>query len=212
MGVAERRQREKDQRRNDIIDAAEKIIFRDGFHGASMEQVAVEAELSKATVYSYFKNKEELYFSIFMRGHDLLYKIIDTEIEKLDSTNQKIKGFLKSFIQFKKNYPDYFASFFYFSTNRIEIDDETLEMKEHRAKDQEFLKKWVDLIEKGKRERIIREDLNPISTVLLIWLQIVGMLKMYSVLCDEIQKDFNLDEDQLFEEYYNLVLNGLYRK
>ena len=92
MGVAERRQREKDQRRNDIIDAAEKIIFRDGCHGASMEQVAVEAELSKATVYSYFKNKEELYFSIFMRGHDLLYKIIDTEIEKLDSTDQKVLG------------------------------------------------------------------------------------------------------------------------
>jgi len=212
MGTAERKQREKEQRRNDIIDAAEKIIFRDGFHGASMEQVAAEAEISKATVYSYFKNKEEIYFAVFTRGHDLLFEIIDEETAKADSIKSKIKAFLKSFMVFKKKYPDYFAALFYFSTNRVELDKQTEEMKRHQEKDEVYLQKWVDLVERGKKEKLIRQDLNPIPTVLIVWLQLVGMLKIYSVISEEIQEDLHLGEDEIFEEYYNLVLHGLYRK
>jgi len=212
MGTTERKQREKEQRRNAIIDAAESIIFRDGFHDASMEQVAAEAELSKATVYSYFKNKEELYFAIFMRGHDLLFEIVDKEIENIDSTDSALRAFIKSFMIFKKKHPDYFAALFYFSTNRIEFNKDTDEARCHKEKDEKYLQKWVNLVEKGKRENLIRPDLNPISTVMIIWLQLVGMLKIYSVIADEIKEDLNLSEDEIFDEYYNLVLHGLYKK
>ena len=61
----------------------------------------------------------EIYFAIFTRGHDLLFEIIDEETTKVGSTNLKIRAFLKSFMTFKKKYPDYFAALFYFSTNRV---------------------------------------------------------------------------------------------
>jgi AcrR family transcriptional regulator len=40
MSVAERKEREKQQRRNDIIDAAEKRFFEKGFDGVSMDEIA----------------------------------------------------------------------------------------------------------------------------------------------------------------------------
>jgi len=67
MGVAERRAREKQQRRDEILDAAKKIFSAKGFHGATIEEIAGEAELSPATLYLYFSNKNELYTSLNVR-------------------------------------------------------------------------------------------------------------------------------------------------
>ena len=60
MGIAERKEREKEHRRNTILDAAEEVFFSKGINLATMDEVAERAELSKGTLYLYFKNKEEL--------------------------------------------------------------------------------------------------------------------------------------------------------
>lgn len=56
MGTTERKKREKERRRNTIIDAAEKVIFSKGLDQSTMTEIAQEAELSKGTLYLYFKN------------------------------------------------------------------------------------------------------------------------------------------------------------
>jgi len=212
MGVAERRQREKEQRRKEIVDAAEKIIFRDGFSKASMEQVANEAELSKATLYLYFKSKEELYFAIFLRGQELLYKMIDEELAKHSATKEKLQAFLKSLVGFQKKHPEYFEAFFYFTTNRVELNKQSEDFISNHEQDTIYLKKWIEIIKKGKEDKIIRQDLDPIPSVLLIWLQSVGMLKIYSVVKAELEEMFGLKEGYLLDSYFDLVLRGLYAK
>ncbi|NIR14250.1 MAG: helix-turn-helix transcriptional regulator [Desulfobacterales bacterium] len=58
MGIEERKEREKQMRRRQIIDAAEKVFAEKGFSGATIENIAEQAELSPATLYLYFKNKD----------------------------------------------------------------------------------------------------------------------------------------------------------
>ncbi|BDZ69820.1 helix-turn-helix domain-containing protein [Methanobacterium petrolearium] len=65
MSIRDRREREKEQRRNDIINAAEKLFFAKGYDDVSMNDIATEVELSKATLYLYFDNKEELFLPLF---------------------------------------------------------------------------------------------------------------------------------------------------
>ena len=72
MGIAERREREKQRRRNDILDAAEHVFFEKGLKSATMDEVAEEAELSKGTLYLYFKSKEDLYLGITERALTVL--------------------------------------------------------------------------------------------------------------------------------------------
>jgi len=60
MGITERREREKIERRKDIIDCAKKLILSYGIERVSMEDIANKAELSKATLYLYFPGKEAL--------------------------------------------------------------------------------------------------------------------------------------------------------
>ena len=72
MGIADRRQREKEQRKNEIIEAAERLFFSRSYEDVSMEDIAREVELNKATIYLYFKNKGALFAAVVLRGVRIL--------------------------------------------------------------------------------------------------------------------------------------------
>ncbi|MFH0727529.1 MAG: TetR/AcrR family transcriptional regulator [Pseudomonadota bacterium] len=63
MGVKERKERERERRRQQIIVAAKRVFSEKGFNKARMEDIAFEAELAPATLYIYFRSKEELFVS-----------------------------------------------------------------------------------------------------------------------------------------------------
>lgn len=67
MGIQERKQRERERRRQQIMVAAKKVFTAKGFNKTTMEDIAKEAELSPGTLYLYFKNKDELYASLSLR-------------------------------------------------------------------------------------------------------------------------------------------------
>lgn len=67
MGIRERKQRERERRRQQIMVAAKKVFTTKGFNKTTMEDIAKEAELSPGTLYLYFKNKDELYASLSLR-------------------------------------------------------------------------------------------------------------------------------------------------
>lgn len=64
MTVAERREREKEERRSHILEAAARCFYASGFEQATMDDVAAAAQLGKGTLYLYFRNKEELIVGI----------------------------------------------------------------------------------------------------------------------------------------------------
>ena len=209
MGISERRERERERRKKEIIDAAEKIFFKNGFENSSVEKVAKKAELSKATLYLYFKSKEELYFAVCQRAEGKLYEEVDKTIAKVDGTFDKIKAFLNAFVEFQQKYPDHFDALFYLQTHPFSFDPNHELVIENRRRDQKYLNHWIELIEQGKKEGLIRESLNPIHTVLLIWMQLSGFLKIMSVVQPHLEKDLTCSKDELLEEYYNILFNGI---
>lgn len=87
MGRKERSQKEKELRRGDIIDAAERVFFSKGYENASMDEVAKEAEFSKRTVYMYFSGKEQIYYEIMIRGYRLLIDMLEAGFEEKKPQN-----------------------------------------------------------------------------------------------------------------------------
>jgi AcrR family transcriptional regulator len=73
MGIQERKRREREQRRQQIVSAARKVFSNKGFTKTTMEDIAREAELSPGTLYLYFKNKDELYASLSVEVLEHLY-------------------------------------------------------------------------------------------------------------------------------------------
>ena len=99
MGIHERKQREKEQRRKQILEAAKKVFSAKGFNRATMEEIAGEAELSPGTLYLYFKNKEELHTSLSINILQYIYLQLKKFIYKEDMTvAEKMEALKKTFI------------------------------------------------------------------------------------------------------------------
>ncbi len=93
MGIPERKEREKERRRQQIMVAAKRVFSDKGFNKATMEDIAQEAELSPGTLYLYFKNKEELYASLSLRILQyLLIRVEHVNEEKDSGPEEKLKS------------------------------------------------------------------------------------------------------------------------
>ena len=91
MGIQERKQRERERRRQQIIVAAKRVFSARGFSKTTMEDIAREAELSPGTLYLYFKNKDELYASLSLRILQYMnIRLEDVKKEKDSNPEQKI--------------------------------------------------------------------------------------------------------------------------
>jgi AcrR family transcriptional regulator len=99
MGIQERKEREKERRRQQIMVAAKRVFSKKGFSKATMEDIARESELSPGTLYLYFKNKEELYASLSLR---ILYfqniRVEQVIAEKEKDPEAKLKQLMDAMI------------------------------------------------------------------------------------------------------------------
>jgi TetR/AcrR family transcriptional regulator len=117
MGAKDRRQRERQLRKKQILDTARDLLFKKGINATTMNQIARNAELSVGTLYLYFKNKEDLYAALQEEGLDVLYDMI-SEVEAKDlSALQKIREMALAYLDFSEQHRKYYEIINYFLTS-----------------------------------------------------------------------------------------------
>jgi AcrR family transcriptional regulator len=93
MGVAERREKEREQRRSAIIEAAKRVFLEVGLEQASMDRIATESELAKGTLYLYFKSKNELIMAIMTEHLERLNAMLhDIARSRLSPQNKVLRA------------------------------------------------------------------------------------------------------------------------
>jgi len=97
MGIKERKEREKERRRQQIMVAAKRVFSIKSFSKATMEDIAKEAELSPGTIYLYFKNKDELFASLSLRVlHYMRNRLESVYNEKDIEPEQKVEALMEA--------------------------------------------------------------------------------------------------------------------
>ena len=76
------KKRERQMRRSQIANAAKEVFLLKGFRSTTIEDIARKAELSPATIYQYFKNKDELYASLNLESLHFLFNEIEDIYKK----------------------------------------------------------------------------------------------------------------------------------
>ena len=90
MGVIERRRREKDVRRELAIDAAMNIYEEEGYHAITMEKIAEKSELSRAALYLYFKNKDEIVISAILTHADYFARVLQEVHDNRENIKEEL--------------------------------------------------------------------------------------------------------------------------
>ena len=92
MGVKERKEREKQQRANDILEAARMLFETKGFLNTTLQDVAKAAEISVGLIYRYFESKEDIFASLALKGAEQLDQEIDTILKRAASQRKRSSG------------------------------------------------------------------------------------------------------------------------
>ena len=209
MGIQERREREKEQRRNEILDAAEKVFFSKGFNNATMDEVAETAELSKGTLYLYFKNKEDLYFAITQRSMTILRSMFQDAVNQHKIGIEKVRAIGKAYHKFSQEYKHYFDMMMHFEAVRNSLNLDTLVLDEIHLKGQSVMQVLVEAIQAGIDDGSVRSDLDPLKTAFLLNGVSSGIIHLISREEQHINKMETFKPEELMDSFFDFTFNAL---
>jgi len=178
MGIAERRVKEKQRRRQAILQAAKGLFFKQGFATTTMTQIAAAAELGKGTLYLYFQNKEELYISLLVEGMQLLNEIFQRTVDGVSGWEEKFTALGWAYYQYSIDYSEFFQISFQFQHGELtaNISDD---LYNHCY--QEGLKSLGTLaaiLEEGMAAGDI-EKRNPMELTVVLWGSLTGLILLH---------------------------------
>jgi AcrR family transcriptional regulator len=92
MSTVMTRAERQERTRQDLVDAAERLFTRQGFHATSLDAVAAEAGFTKGAVYSNFDSKEDLFFAVYERRVDARVEEMKAAIRGASTAREVLEG------------------------------------------------------------------------------------------------------------------------
>ena len=169
MGIQERKEREKEARREDIINAAQKIFFEKGLAVATMDEIAEAAELSKGTLYLYYKSKEDLYLAVAMRGSELLFQMFDQATSTNEPTIRRIMNLGETYYEYFKQHRNFFRMYYFFENSQFHKQVSQDMLNQCLITDQKIWGVVIGLLRRAINEGLLKEDLNPTQAAVILW-------------------------------------------
>lgn len=213
MRIAERKEKEKLIRRNDIINSAEIIFTTKGFEYATMDDIAKEAGFTKKTLYSYFNSKEELYYEIILRGFKTLNSICDEVLSKdVDRSGcEKIKILGRAFIDFSCKYPGYFKAIMDYENKEQDFqqDKQNTVIKQCYEVGEHSFDILKECIVKGIEKGEFSGKNNPVTVSITLWSYILGFVGLMNKKERYINIYYDKDMDDIIEESFEIILNSI---
>jgi len=184
----------KDLRKQQILQAAIEVFGNSSFQNAGISEIAQKANIAEGTIYQYFKNKEDLFFSIPAQMIEEFCEELDLHLEGIHDALNKLRKFTWLYL-------------YHFKTNPAYARTLMLEMRVSRNfpnsrtfdRVKVIADRVLELIQEGQEEGLIRNDLDgrDIRELLLgmlehrvtRWLLRDGkfdLLENYGVICELI--------------------------
>jgi AcrR family transcriptional regulator len=142
MGVKERREREKSETRDKILDAARELFVTEGYEGVSMRRVADMIEYSPTAIYVHFADKEELFRELCHRDYARLAEALQKSVATADPV-ERLKQIGAIYVEFGTRYPNHYKFMFMTPHSGHEMDEVDREMHGNPEKDAYAFLKWA---------------------------------------------------------------------
>ena len=206
MGLKERRKREKEARRNQILDAARALLFEKGLHATSINQIAKQAELGVGTIYFYYKSKEEIFADLQEEGLEMLFALILKTSNRNLPPDEKLSKIGQQYIRFSEENRDYYDIINYFLASPEIFFAPNLKSKVDRHGSQ-IIGLIVETIDTGIRSGLFHSR-NPRRDAIAFWGTLHGLIQ-FRKLKDTVLAGDN--HKKLLDHAVDHFINGLRR-
>ncbi len=199
MAISDRRKREREQRRTQIVDAAEKLFFAKDYDNVTMDEIANEAEVNKALLYYYFKNKESLFCAVVLRAGKIVNKLFKKSAKSQENGMNKLRDMGWAYFKFHKDFPEYYEVYIYFDYPKFQKTDNEYISKIMQL-NIELIEMMCEAIEEGIKDGSIRKNVNPLEIAMFIATTSKAIVKINP----ETLKAMGIDSKQYFGDSMDL--------
>ncbi len=204
MGTIERREREKKERRELVQKCALKVFARHGFDGATMDEIAKEAELSKGAIYLYFRDKEELFRSLVRKNVDEFHESLAKAIEEADEPELRIHKAITALLKYFVTRKDMIRLFLATSSDLMKKvqDDVHKFMLSERKRAVELFK---EVLKPAFDAGLFHDHITLEIAAVFFQSTIMGAMSWF------LMNDIEFDNKQIEQAIFNLFTRGVFK-
>ncbi len=216
MKSEERKAWERKQRETRIIDIAQGVFFEKGYEQATIIEIAKAAGYTKRSIYLYFKDKEDIFLAVVLRGLTLLTEMLESAYFDQKSTKRGLEAVGNAFFDFSMQHPEYFSLIMTYEANTcIYYEELKPEIGEGHYKNE--CQKQTDLMAEIMTRAItmeinkgaIKTDLSPTQLMLILWAQVFGVMQMILMRKKHFKDAFGINYKDLFNAFQSMVNKGI---
>jgi len=185
-------------KRQKIIEAAIEVFSKDTFQNSSISEIAQRANVAEGTIYQYFRNKEDLFFSIPVEKTREFCKELELHLQGITGTFNKIRKIIWYYLYFFKTNPEYARTLML----EMRVSKSFVKSKTYNSL-RNFTDKVFAIIKEGQEEGIIRKDVN----IYIVRQLILGILE--HMVTRWLLKGEKYDLMEYYKEASDLVVHGI---
>lgn len=145
----------KDLKRQQIIEAAIEVFSKNNFQNSTIAQIAQKANVAEGTIYQYFKNKEDLFFSIPVEKTKDFCRELELHLQGITGAVHKIRKFIWYYLYFFKTNPDYGRTLML----EMRVNKSFAKTKAYDSF-KNLTGRILEILQEGQEEGVIRKDVN----------------------------------------------------
>lgn len=197
--------------RQEILDAALRLIIEHGFSEMSMRKIASRLGVTATTIYNYYASRDELYFFIRIRGFELLFESIANVYEANNDPYEKLRAAVGEYVRFAIHNPDYYEVMFISRGVPKFLDCIGTPLEKVAGREKEKSIKTYLFIAQGIAEYLKISDAEARYLTIRLWTELNGVVSLLnSRLLREVEKHTEplikrLTAD-ICERYHQLII------
>ena len=185
-------------RKQQILQAAVEVFGKSSFENANISEIARRAGVAEGTIYQYFRNKQDLFFSIPRERTKAFSDELDQHLQGVTDPREKIRRFVWYYLYFFKTNPDYARSLML----EMRVSRDFRKSGSYKGI-RRFTSQALEILREGQEQGIIRRDIDLyLSRQLLL-----GILE--HVVTRWLLKGEREDMLKYHDALSDLVLNGV---
>ena len=209
--MGRRKKEPKSVHRENIAAAASALFMEKGIAAVSMDDIAKAAGYSKATLYVYFENKEEIVGILVLNSMKKLYDYIASALAQQKTTKERYDFICRGLIQYQEEFPFYFKMVLDKINIDFECHDYLPEEKETWQIGEEINEKLKEFIISGIENGDLRSDLEIMPTIFHFWGMLSGMIQLAANKEEYIQKTMALSKIQFLDRGFQMLYRSISR-
>jgi AcrR family transcriptional regulator len=208
MGVKERREREKSETRDRILDAARELFVAEGFEGVSMRKVAEKIEYSPTAIYVHFADKQELFRELCHRDYARLAEVFQSSAMSTDPI-ERLQQIGAIYVDFGTRYPNHYKFMFMTPHPAQVLDEVDREVMGNPEMDAYAFLKWA--VQQALEAGCFREELSDTELISqTLWASVHGVISLQIAKGTDCWVDWRPIRDRA-EMMLDITLRGLRR-